>query len=709
MIKKKTLTIIGAAALALACTAGATAITASADTAPVVQDYASFSMLDGASVRLKKDEKAIRFTTKILRTELNEAVGIVAGDDEATVNEKLATAQIVTMVTPTRYLDAAGKTDFVAEDDLNGTEEGNGIQSIEIRATNYAKDEDNIIEIDGSVAKKDYYYFNACLYDVEEANLSRKFSAKSYLLIGDTIVDYTAFDYEKNSRDIWDVANQAKNSGDHKDTESTDEPYDYLAALSKTFDVTVGDYTKNVKRGERLAWYADEIKDNLDKEDADNLTYSYYRGLVDYDDTQSVTSDLTLTAKYDVINFADNGDGTYAVSTGHTLNAGAEIVIPETFNGGSITSVAGEAFNENTNLVSIVLPDTVTSLGQKSFRKCTNLTQIVAPGATGEHWNTAYGANKLSKLVVGNGFTFKSSNWVTENAPAGQLDLYVHLKSGEAFDVTPINTATMLSWKVYLYSETEKAGAYSYDQVGNAVAYNNGSYYDWSLSGFTGLHVMGNVFNFTVNPDGTTCALNGLDANKVINTYSLYVKVPETLSDGEKSYTVTSVASNAFNIHASNGGYCGTAWKLEEMILPETVTSIGAQAFRYCEEMTYFEARGITGSIASTHYGCDGLEKVVLGNGATLGKDFTNKGSYIAYFDVYLDVASIDQASFKVTDGVNSEPEKDGTLFSGRVYLYSETEALGCFHYENGYAVAYNVDSYYTYDVETDTLVSPTA
>lgn len=208
MIKKKKLGfILGLAAVAVACSAGATIVTASADTMPQVRDYESFKMINGASVRLGKDEKAIRFATRISKADLHSAVGITAEDTQEQINKKLATAKIATMITPTRYLDAKGLTDFVATTDL--VDGDNDMQIVEIKATDYVKNTENIYDSDSSINKDDYYYFNACLYNVAESNISRQFSAKSYLQVGKTIVDYTPFDKTNNSRDIWHVANAA--------------------------------------------------------------------------------------------------------------------------------------------------------------------------------------------------------------------------------------------------------------------------------------------------------------------------------------------------------------------------------------------------------------------------------------------------------------------------------------------------------------------
>ena len=46
---------------------------------------------------------------------------------------------------------------------------------------------------------------------------------------------------------------------------------------------------------------------------------------------------------------------------------------------GNITSISANAFESNTNLTSIVLPDTLTSIGRRAFAECTNLKNVTFP------------------------------------------------------------------------------------------------------------------------------------------------------------------------------------------------------------------------------------------------------------------------------------------------------------------------------------------
>ena len=71
-------------------------------------------------------------------------------------------------------------------------------------------------------------------------------------------------------------------------------------------------------------------------------------------------------------------DGSYGVKAGNTSYL-SEIVIPETYNGKKVTTILEAAFLENTNLVSIHIPNSITTIEYAAFFKCSSLTSINIP------------------------------------------------------------------------------------------------------------------------------------------------------------------------------------------------------------------------------------------------------------------------------------------------------------------------------------------
>ena len=111
------------------------------------------------------------------------------------------------------------------------------------------------------------------------------------------------------------------------------------------------------------------------------------------------------------LSFALKEDRTMAVTGMHVNTSYTEIIIPETFRGYTVTSINYEAFY-NTDIVSVVIPDSVThidasafyncdklttvtigsgvvSIGRSAFYNCKSLTTVYYHG-TAEEWNKIY-------------------------------------------------------------------------------------------------------------------------------------------------------------------------------------------------------------------------------------------------------------------------------------------------------------------------------
>lgn len=54
-----------------------------------------------------------------------------------------------------------------------------------------------------------------------------------------------------------------------------------------------------------------------------------------------------------------------------------EVIIPETINGKTVTQIDSNAFANNTNIVSVKMPDTITVIGFFAFSQCDSLTKVV--------------------------------------------------------------------------------------------------------------------------------------------------------------------------------------------------------------------------------------------------------------------------------------------------------------------------------------------
>lgn len=74
-------------------------------------------------------------------------------------------------------------------------------------------------------------------------------------------------------------------------------------------------------------------------------------------------------------NFYERYDG-LALAGFNYADDTQELIVPETFNGKSVTAISMRAFENNTNLTSVTLPASLTSIEANAFRGCTNLKTL---------------------------------------------------------------------------------------------------------------------------------------------------------------------------------------------------------------------------------------------------------------------------------------------------------------------------------------------
>ncbi len=157
----------------------------------------------------------------------------------------------------------------------------------------------------------------------------------------------------------------------------------------------------------------------------------------------------------------------------------AKVVVFETWNDGEhgdhpVKYVDYKAFENNTNVKKVVLPESVDSLEGSVFLGCDNLEFVSMPGVKTMDWasryngengdNNFYGCTKLKYVVTGTSLSSNCQQFLASSVSAPVLDFYVKGESG-----APALTGNNNLWtgKVYYYSETKKADCWHYDENGD--------------------------------------------------------------------------------------------------------------------------------------------------------------------------------------------------------------------------------------------------
>lgn len=98
--------------------------------------------------------------------------------------------------------------------------------------------------------------------------------------------------------------------------------------------------------------------------------------------------------------FLTDGNGAIAGLVAGKSYSG-DLVIPEYVAGERITSIADDALDGYTGLVSVTFPNSLTSIGNYALRNCTNLTSIIIPNSvTSIKYRAFWGCAKLTFIAI---------------------------------------------------------------------------------------------------------------------------------------------------------------------------------------------------------------------------------------------------------------------------------------------------------------------
>ena len=325
------------------------------------------------------------------------------------------------------------------------------------------------------------------------------------------------------------------------------------------------------------------------------------------------------------------------------------IEIPE-----GVASLGDNCFEDCTALNSAKIPESVSSLGEECFRKCEKLEKIAALGAESlgnycfqfcsgltecnvpkvtEIGSDCYYSSGLESIncpsVVNIGMlAFESTKLKSINLDNCETIGYgAFQKCVDLADVSMPKVKTIESSAFYNCSLSEIDLPLSVEKIAS-IAFSDGLQtvnYEGSEQDRDFINIDSNnsaLLNAAWNYNSTSSAdwqdaytweLNEDSHTAVCKTplrHASHMEVPETIVVNGTTYTVTELADNLFADATSSN--------LSEIVLPDTLTKVGDNAFSGCNSLkTVVLPDDITSIGSGVFYNCTSLSSVTLPSGLT--------------------------------------------------------------------------------------------
>ena len=389
-----------------------------------------------------------------------------------------------------------------------------------------------------------------------------------------------------------------------------------------------------------------------------------------------------------------NNNTAYSVSRGTASDT--NVIIPSIYNDLPVIAIADSGFQNFSEMVSIIIPNSVTSIGSLAFRYCTGLISISIPPSVTSIGNNAFsGCTSLKSIYVEN----NNPNFISHNGK-----LYNRLKT-EIIRVPPQaikGIFTIESNVVNIASGAFSGCTGMTDITIPESVINIGSGAFSSCTGLLNITISNNITSIGNNTFTGCTSLSSItipaSVTSIGNLAFFNCTGLTNITLPAVSQTFVSMFSGATNVPASlktvviNGGnsipansFSGCT-NLTDITINNSVTSIGAYAFLNCSALMTITLPAVSQTFTSMFNGATNvpasLKTVVINGGNSIPDNSFNDCRNLTNIIINNSVKSIGNNAFYRCNGLTSISIPESVINIGD-YAFALCNGLTSFMFGN--------------------------